>query len=47
LKIPLQSVDTLVTIETRIEAQNQDVDPDPIDRIRYCVDTVIKAGEEP
>ena len=25
----------------------QNVDPDLIDRIRYCVDTVIKAGEEP
>ena len=25
----------------------QSVDPDLIDRIRYCVDTVIKAGEEP
>ena len=31
----------------RAALAEQNVDPDLIDRIRYCVDTVIKAGEEP
>lgn len=31
----------------RASLAEQNVDPDLIDRIRYCVDAVIKAGEEP
>ena len=31
----------------RAALAEQNVDPDLIDRIRYCVDAVIKAGEEP
>ena len=33
--------------QLRASLAEQNVDPDLIDRIRYCVDTVIKAGEEP
>lgn len=33
--------------QLRAALAEQNVDPDLIDRIRYCVDTVIKAGEEP
>lgn len=33
--------------QLRASLTEQNVDPDLIDRIRYCVDTVIKAGEEP
>lgn len=33
--------------QLRVKLAEQNVDPDLIDRIRYCVDTVIKAGEEP
>lgn len=32
--------------QLRASLAEQNVDPDLIDRIRYCVDTVIKAGEE-
>lgn len=31
----------------RVSLAEQNVDPNLIERIRYCVDTVIKAGEEP
>ena len=33
--------------QLRAALAEQNVDPDLIERIRYCVDTVIKAGEEP
>ena len=33
--------------QLRVSLAEQNVDPDLIERIRYCVDTVIKAGEEP
>ena len=33
--------------QLRAALAEQNVDPELIDRIRYCVDTVIKAGEEP
>ena len=33
--------------QLRAALAEQNVDPDLIDRIRHCVDTVIKAGEEP
>ena len=33
--------------QLRAALAEQNVDPDLIDRIRYCVDTVIKAGGEP
>ena len=33
--------------QLRASLAEQNVDPDLIERIRYCVDTVIKAGEEP
>lgn len=33
--------------QLRAALVEQNVDPDLIDRIRYCVDTVIKTGEEP
>ncbi|MBQ8554329.1 MAG: hypothetical protein IJ438_00515, partial [Clostridia bacterium] len=33
--------------QLRASLTEQNVDPDLIERIRYCVDTVIKAGEEP
>lgn len=33
--------------QLRASLAEQNVDPDLIDRIRYCVDAVIKAGEEP
>ena len=33
--------------QLRASLAEQNIDPDLIDRIRYCVDTVIKAGEEP
>ena len=33
--------------QLRASLAKQNVDPDLIDSIRYCVDTVIKAGEEP
>ena len=33
--------------QLRASLAEQNVDPDLIDRIRHCVDTVIKAGEEP
>ena len=33
--------------QLRVLLAEQNVDPDLIERIRYCVDTVIKAGEEP
>lgn len=33
--------------QLRASLAEQNVAPDLIDRIRYCVDTVIKAGEEP
>ena len=33
--------------QLRAALMEQNVDPDLIDRIRHCVDTVIKAGEEP
>ena len=40
-----QLLDELAQLRASLAEQN--VDPDLIDRIRYCVDTVIKAGEEP
>ena len=33
--------------QLRASLMEQNVDPELIDRIRHCVDTVIKAGEEP
>lgn len=33
--------------QLRVALAEQNVDPDLIEHIRYCVDTVIKAGEEP
>ncbi|MBR2924702.1 MAG: hypothetical protein IKC28_06735 [Clostridia bacterium] len=33
--------------QLRASLMEQNVDPDLIERIRYCVDTVIKAGQEP
>ena len=33
--------------QLRASLAEQNVDPDLVDRIRYCVDTVIKAGEKP
>ncbi|MBQ2954593.1 MAG: hypothetical protein IJE07_13760 [Clostridia bacterium] len=33
--------------QLRASLAEQNIDPDLIDRIRYCIDTVIKAGEEP
>ena len=33
--------------QIRAALAEQNVDPDLIDRIRHCVDTVIKAGQEP
>ena len=33
--------------QLRAKLAKQHIDPELIDRIRYCVDTVIKAGEEP
>ena len=33
--------------QLRASLMEQNVDPELIERIRYCVDTVIKAGEEP
>lgn len=33
--------------QLRAPLAEQNVDPDLIEHIRYCVDTVIKAGEEP
>ena len=40
-----QLLDEQAQLRASLAAQN--VDPDLIDRIRYCVDTVLKAGEEP
>ncbi len=40
-----QLLDEQAQLRTALVEQN--VDPDLIDRIRYCVDTVIKAGKEP
>ncbi|MBQ8200675.1 MAG: MobA/MobL family protein [Clostridia bacterium] len=40
-----QLLDEQAQLRASLVAQN--VDPDLIDRIRYCVDTVIKAGKEP
>ena len=39
----------LLDEQTQLHAKlaEQHIDPELIDRIRYCVDTVIKAGEEP
>ena len=33
--------------QLRAALAEQNVDPELIDRIRYCVDTVIKTGQEP
>ena len=33
--------------QLRVALAEQNVDPELIERIRHCVDTVIKAGEEP
>ena len=40
-----QLLDEQAQLRASLAAQN--ADPDLIARIRYCVDTVIKAGEEP
>ena len=40
-----QLLDEQAQLRASLAAQN--ADPDLIERIRYCVDTVIKAGEEP
>jgi len=40
-----QLLDEQAQLRTKLAAQH--VDPELIDRIRYCVDAVIKAGEEP
>ena len=41
----LQLLDEQAQLRASLAEQN--VDPELIDRIRYCIDTVIKAGEEP
>lgn len=33
--------------QLRASLAGQNVDPDLIDRIRYCVDTIVKASEKP